>query len=73
MRYRAVTRIAKEWLKLDLVSAREYKKVCRFIAKDLLIDLRSIFLEMEWGDYVAKGRQNRANHQFTDAWVYQYS
>ena len=47
MRYRAVTRIAKEWLKLDLVSAREYKKVCRFIAKDLLIDLRSIFLEME--------------------------
>ena len=47
MRYRAVTRIAKEWLKLDLVSEREYKKVCRFIAKDLLIDLRSIFLEME--------------------------
>lgn len=45
--YKAITHIAKEWLKAGLISKAEYKKLCRIIAKDCSLDLCSIFLEID--------------------------
>lgn len=47
MRYKSITRISKEWYKMRLISKSEYRKVCRVIAKDLLIDLYSVFLMID--------------------------
>ena len=43
MRYKTITRISKEWYNMRLISKSEYRKVCRIIAKDFLIDVCSIF------------------------------
>ena len=47
MRYKSITRISKEWYIMRLISKSEYRKVCRIIAKDLLIDLCSVFLMID--------------------------
>ena len=39
MRYKTITRISKEWYNMRLISKSEYRKVCRIIAKDFLIDV----------------------------------
>ena len=47
MWYKSITRISKEWYKMHLISKSEYRKVCRVIAKDFLINVCSIFLMID--------------------------